>query len=218
MGYPVNTPGDDIFFVPTADGKAAYYSSFQETGKGEKDIYRINFPEKKQENLTVYRGTVMSSLDSAHPSVPQNVEIVVTDNATGEQIGVYHPNSATGKFLFILPSGKNYNITYQAEWILFHSENLDVRDSTAYQIIDEAIDMRPLGVGEKIILRNIFFRKWQSNNLTPESAPELKKVYDLMKLLPGITVEISGHTDSQGSDKINTPIISGACRSVVDHW
>ncbi|HWY98383.1 MAG TPA: OmpA family protein [Bacteroidia bacterium] len=216
MGYPVNTPGDDIFFVPTADGKGAYYSSFKETGQGEKDIYRINFPEKKAEALTVYRGTIISSLDSAHPNIPQNVEIVVTDNATGEQVGVYHPNSATGKFLFILPSGKNYNITYQAEGYMFHSENLDVRDSTAYEVIDQAIDMHPLGIGEKIVLRNIFF-PLNKATISPESAPELHKVYDLMKMLPGITVEISGHTDASGSDKINTPLSQARAEAVVDY-
>ncbi|MGP8216047.1 MAG: OmpA family protein [Bacteroidia bacterium] len=216
MGYPVNTPGDDVFFFPTANGKGAYYSSFKESGYGDLDIYKINFPEKKEEALTVYRGTVKSSLDSAHPNIPQNVEIVVTDNATGEQIGVYHPNSATGKFLFILPSGRNYNITYQAEGYLFHSENLDVRDSTSYQILDQAIDMRPLGVGEKIVLRNIFFPSGKAT-LSPESDPELHKVYDLMKMLPGITVEISGHTDSQGSDKINTPLSQARAEAVVDY-
>ncbi len=216
MGYPVNTPGDDIYFTPTANGKGAYYTSFKETGMGEKDIYRINFPEKKEEALTVYRGTVRSSMDSAAPNVPQNVEIIVRDNATGEQIGVYHPNSATGKFLFILPSGKNYNITYEAEGYLFHSENLDVRDSTAYQVLDEAIDMRPLGVGEKIVLRNIFFPTGKAT-ISPESDPELHKVYDLMKLLPGIKVEISGHTDAQGSDKINTPLSQARAEAVVDY-
>lgn len=216
MGYPVNTPGDDIFFVPTADGKGAYYSSFKENGVGEKDIYRINFPEKKQEPVTVYRGSIVSSMDSTTPTIPQNVEIVVTDNATGEQVGVYHPNSATGKFLFILPTGKNYNITYQAEGYMFHSENLDVRDSTAYQVIDQAIDMRPLGIGEKIILRNVFFPSGKAT-ISPESAPELQKVYDLMKMLPGITVEISGHTDAQGSDKINTPLSQARAEAVVDY-
>jgi outer membrane protein OmpA-like peptidoglycan-associated protein len=216
MGYPVNTPGDDIYFTPTADGKSAYYSSYKETGLGEKDIYKITFPEKKQEALTVYRGTVVSTMDSMNPSVPQNVEIVVTDNATGEQVGVYHPNSATGKFLFILPSGKNYNITYQAEGYLFHSENLDVRDSTAYEVIDQAINLNPLGVGQKIILRNVFFPSGKAT-ISPESAPELQKVYDLMKMLPGITVEISGHTDAQGSDKINTPLSQARAEAVVDY-
>jgi len=214
MGYPVNTPGDDVFFTPTTNGKAAYYSSFKETGLGEKDIYKITFPEKKEEALTVYRGTIRSSFDSAKPNIPQNVEIVVTDNATGEQVGIYHPNSATGKFLFILPSGKNYNITYQAEGYLFHSENLDVRDSTAYQVLDEAIDMRPLGVGEKIVLRNIFFAT-NSAVITPESDPELNKVVELMKMLKGIKVEISGHTDASGSDKINMPLSQARAESVV---
>ncbi len=215
IGYPVNTPNDDIFFFPTTDGKGAYYSSFKEGGLGEKDIYRINFPGNKGEALTVYRGTIISNVDSTSPSIPQNVEIVVTDNVTGEQVGVYHPNSATGKFLFILPSGKNYNITYQADGYLFHSENMDVRDSTAYQVIDQAINMRPLGVGEKIVLRNIFFPSGKAE-LSPESAPELQKLYELMKTYPGITVEVSGHTDPQGGDKINIPLSLARAQAVVD--
>ena len=48
LGYPVNTPDDDVFFVMAANGRHGYYSSFNSTGFGEKDIYMITFlgPEK----------------------------------------------------------------------------------------------------------------------------------------------------------------------------
>jgi outer membrane protein OmpA-like peptidoglycan-associated protein/tetratricopeptide (TPR) repeat protein len=213
IGYPVNTPGDDIFFFPTADGKGAYYSSFKDGGQGEKDIYRITFPAKKAEALTVYRGVIKSAVDS---SVPQNIEIVVTDVTTGEQVGVYHPNTATGRYLFILPSGKNYNITYNADGYLFTSENLDVRDSTAYQIIDHAIDLNPFKIGEKIVLRNIFFPSGKAQ-LAPESQAELNHLYDLMTKFKGLKVEISGHTDAQGSDAINMPLSLHRAESVIKY-
>jgi outer membrane protein OmpA-like peptidoglycan-associated protein len=213
IGYPVNTPGDDIFYFPTTDGKGAYYSSFKDGGQGEKDIYRITFPEKKAESITVYRGVIKSAVDS---TTPQNIEIIVTDNATGEQIGVYHPNSATGKYLIILPGGKNYNITYNAESYLFHSENLDVRDSTSYSVIDRAVDLNPLKIGERIILRNIFFPSGKAQ-LAPESKGELQRLYDIMTKYKGITVEISGHTDAQGSDAINIPLSQRRAESVVKY-
>jgi hypothetical protein len=44
LGYPMNTPDDDIFFMPTGDGKSGYYSKFKESGGlGKEDIYKITF-------------------------------------------------------------------------------------------------------------------------------------------------------------------------------
>ncbi|MCX6296549.1 MAG: hypothetical protein NTX97_10875 [Bacteroidetes bacterium] len=43
IGYPVNTPDDDVFFVTSASGRHGYYASFNSNGYGEKDIYMITF-------------------------------------------------------------------------------------------------------------------------------------------------------------------------------
>jgi tetratricopeptide (TPR) repeat protein len=44
LGYPINTPDDDIFFMPTDGGKAGYYSKFKDTGGfGKEDIYKVTF-------------------------------------------------------------------------------------------------------------------------------------------------------------------------------
>jgi tetratricopeptide (TPR) repeat protein len=44
LGYPFNTPDDDIFFMPVGDGKSGYYSRVKETGGfGKQDIYKITF-------------------------------------------------------------------------------------------------------------------------------------------------------------------------------
>jgi tetratricopeptide (TPR) repeat protein len=44
LGYPLNTPDDDIFFMPVEGGKSGYYSRFKETGGyGKADIYKVTF-------------------------------------------------------------------------------------------------------------------------------------------------------------------------------
>jgi len=44
LGYPINTPDDNILFMPTGDGKSGYYSIFKESGGfGKEDIYKITF-------------------------------------------------------------------------------------------------------------------------------------------------------------------------------
>ena len=44
LGYPINTPDDNIFFMPIENGKAGYYSLYKESeGAGKEDIYKITF-------------------------------------------------------------------------------------------------------------------------------------------------------------------------------
>jgi outer membrane protein OmpA-like peptidoglycan-associated protein len=212
LGYPVNTTDDDIFYAPTADNKRAYYSSFRNDGFGEKDIYMITLPEKVEAPLAVYTGEITSLMGG----VPEGATITVKDNATGEVVGVYTPNSSTGKYLFILPPGKNYNITYEAEGYLFQSENLDVSDSSSYRLIHKPVELTPLRVGEKTALKNIFFASG-SAVLKPESKNELNKLEVLMKKHPKIMVQINGHTDSQGNEEMNMKLSQKRAESVVEY-
>ncbi|HDY86606.1 MAG TPA: tetratricopeptide repeat protein [bacterium] len=50
LGYPVNTGGDDIYFMMAPNGERAYYASDKNGGFGDMDIYRITFIEKEDTN------------------------------------------------------------------------------------------------------------------------------------------------------------------------
>jgi hypothetical protein len=44
LGYPLNTPDDNIFFMPLGNGKSGYISISQGSEGSEKeDIYKITF-------------------------------------------------------------------------------------------------------------------------------------------------------------------------------
>ena len=45
MGYPINTPDDDIFFVTTRDEKTGYYATVRSDGLGYLDIYKVEIPD-----------------------------------------------------------------------------------------------------------------------------------------------------------------------------
>jgi len=158
LGYPINTPGDDLFFSMSASGKRAYYSSAREGSMGDKDIFMITFlgPEKQQmstteDNLMAYNGNTQS--DSVLDLVSSEVEIKttmlslvkgtvkdfktlsaleasieITDNQTGQIITTVNSNSRTGKFLVPLPYGKNYGMAVRLEGYMFHSENFNIQD------------------------------------------------------------------------------------------
>jgi len=44
LGYPLNTPDDDIFLMPIGDGKSGYHALMKESeGFGKEDIYKVTF-------------------------------------------------------------------------------------------------------------------------------------------------------------------------------
>lgn len=53
IGYPINTPDDDIYFVTSNDGKHWYYSSVRDEGLGYTDIYIITPTEEPKKTPEV---------------------------------------------------------------------------------------------------------------------------------------------------------------------
>ncbi len=211
VGYPVNSPDDDIFYVVSADKTKAYYSSFKEGGIGEKDNYTITFIDQKKAPLTLLKGIVKSD----DGKVPKDIFIVVTDNETGNVVGTYRPNSKTGQYLFILTPGKNYNISYEADGYLFYSENREISKKTNYYEIYKAIQLPPIIVGSKVVLNNIFF-DFDKATLRNISNVELRNLTRFLNKYPKVIVEISGYTDTKGTAEYNLKLSEERAQAVVN--
>jgi outer membrane protein OmpA-like peptidoglycan-associated protein len=70
--------------------------------------------------------------------------------------------------------------------------------------------------GKKIILKNVFF-DYNASTLRPESNTELDNLVTLLNENPSMKIEISGHTDSDGSDDYNQKLSEGRANSVVKY-
>lgn len=140
IGYPINTTDDDVFYVTSPDGKRGYYSSSSRPeGYGEKDIYRISIPERKEAPLVLIRGHIIGK---ANEPFPENINIVVTNNTTGAEIGTYRPLPKDGSFTIIIPPGSNYTLSYLNDDKEFYSENIEVPAGAAYQEIEKAVNLK----------------------------------------------------------------------------
>ena len=169
------------------------------------------FQHKKETALTLVKGSVVD--ESNKPAT--HVLITITDNTTEQIVGVYHANSKTGQFLFILTPGKNYNVTYQADNHLFYSENMEIPKDSKYYEINEQITLPAIVVGSKIILNNIFF-DFDKATLRSESNVELRNLVMIMKSNTNMKIEISGHTDSKGTDTYNQKLSEERAQAVVN--
>ena len=190
LGFPVNTPDDDVFFIPTTDGKRAYFSSIKNDGVGQQDIYILTFLESKNKPVTVYKGSVMEP----NGTVPADVFVNVTDNETGEIIGVYTPNSQTGKYLIILPTGKSYNITYEADNNVFFTKNIDVSEEDNYFEIEKPVLLDNVSTFGNIDFPKIHFES-MSYSLTESGKVNLDKVIATLTQYPKMILEVGGHAD-----------------------
>lgn len=245
LGYPINTPYDEIFFTISPSGKHAYLSSNRNGGAGGYDLYRVTFLGPPKPNMVDYRDHLLSAMaepmsersmeavkevDNVHLTILKGVvrdaftmkaleaSIEIIDNEKDEIISVFRSNSASGKFLVSLPAGKNYGIAVSAPDYLFHSENFNLPNNSEYQLVEKEILLKNACIGCSIVLNNIFFDVGK-HTLRPESTSELNRLAallkDIAKLKPGTRVEISGHTDNTGSENLNQNLSENRAKSVV---
>ncbi len=110
IGYPINTPFDDLFYAPTIDEQRVYYASRRAEGMGGTDIYMIAFPSDHPNALTVVGGFLFDQ--DGEPAA--NAKITVSSK-TGELQGVYRPSPMNGKYIFIIPSGGDYTMEIEMQ-------------------------------------------------------------------------------------------------------
>ena len=211
VGFPINTADDDVFFVWSPDNKRAYFASERKGGYGEKDIYLLERTDIEAA-LVVLKGIVRSSKDS----IPLGAKITVIDNATQQSMGVYESNNSSGKYIVILPEGKNYGIRVESPGYLFYSKNIHIPVLEQYHEIEDEVYLDQMEVGTKITLRNVFFDVDKAT-LRPESEAELAKLVEVLKNNKSMKIQISGHTDSDGNEDHNLKLSEERAHAVVDY-
>ncbi|HON19224.1 MAG TPA: OmpA family protein, partial [Salinivirgaceae bacterium] len=244
LGYPINTPDDDMFFSITANQRFGYYATTgHKDNNGNWDIYMITFlgPEKpllqssedvliasianpiqetvieKTVDIKTIRLTIVKGkiLDSFNEQ-PVNATIEVVDVDKNEIIQTVATNTETGEYTITLPSGRNYAMMVKATDYLHHSENFNIPEATGYQEITKNVMLNKLAVGAKVVLNNIFF-DFGKSTLHPSSYPELERIITMMNAYKTLVIEISGHTDNVGSAASNKRLSEQRAKAVVDY-
>ncbi|NEN24863.1 hypothetical protein G3O08_15275 [Cryomorpha ignava] len=140
IGYPINTTDDDVFFVTSADGQRAYYSSVRDSGFGEKDIYMINLPDPQAVNLAVLKGTI---IPADGDKLPDDIVIYVTNRKTGNS-QTYTPRARDGVFIAILPPCNQYDVDYQINGKIAARDTFSIGCDLDYQEIIKELLLSPL--------------------------------------------------------------------------
>ena len=227
IGYPINTPDNDISFITTLDGKKGYFSSVKEDGFGYQDIYMFTIPEEirkiTEEEPEIVREEVVDKKpvrlllhvkdDSGNP-IDANVQ--VRNNDQNFLAGI--SKIVTGEYVAMLRNENVSNITISAErdGYLFHNETITVPGMTEEEQIREYnLTLRELKIGISTVLRNVYF-DFDKATLKPASLVEINKLYQMLSENSRMKVEIAGHTDNVGEKEYNYDLSFRRAKAVVD--
>jgi len=84
MGYPINSPDDDIYFSSSKDGKRWYYASVRDDGLGYTDIYEITaIEEPKKEPVVAAKDPVKEEPKKVEP-VKEEPKVVKIEDPVKE--------------------------------------------------------------------------------------------------------------------------------------
>ncbi len=126
IGYPINTPDDDIHYSLTSSGDKGYYGISRADGFGDVDLYTVEpgitgiMP-----TMLVVKGTVSLNNQPA----TGNIEVVVNNTVYKK----YKSNAADGFYQIVLPLGQDYKITWRLD-TLTQTETVEATNAKEYTL------------------------------------------------------------------------------------
>ncbi len=134
IGYPINTPDDDLYFIPTSKQNIAYYSSIKwnnsNTGY---NIYEVEYDEPEVNRLVLIEGKVVA----ANPA-----DVRITARVDGNIVGTYLANERTGSFVMLLDDDQNYEI-YAEAYGEVQKRQINLEKGAGYNLTGEKRTIEP---------------------------------------------------------------------------
>jgi outer membrane protein OmpA-like peptidoglycan-associated protein len=218
LGYPINTPDDDVYYYMSSNGRRGYLASYRSDGFGEKDIYEII------------------------PIAGVNIQGLVTEDVTGNKIDgltvlftsqkkEYPPSSASdvskdgGKYGIKVSSYNTYKVavikgsdTLKTE--IFDVPVCDEENKVFFKNIVLPYTPKPedtvktitknTSLTHRYVFRNVYFPN-SNSSLTNESKHELDIAAEILKKNPDAVLNVTGY------DKTNKKLAESRAKAVNEY-
>lgn len=204
MGYPVNSTRDDFGLWLDSTGTHGFLSSSR---SGMDRIYALNM-QPPTFDLEI-------SVTDAASGEPVPYAIVTLSNIV-DLMHVQDTADAQGHFHYKLEPGSAYTVTTEKEGMMRSSTFASTIGLGVSTTLHANLKLNALVLGKPIVVPNIYYDydKW---NIRPDAAVELDKLAKLFQDNPGLTFELSAHTDSRGGDMYNLVLSDARAKSAVDY-
>jgi len=243
MGYPINSPDDELFYITDKTGKYGYYSAIRQEGLGARDLYKVIFLGSEKEMLTAtldslvigpqdskkrgfFTMPVAMNLDTAYiltgfvrDTLGRDTTVVAKLSFIDAETGAVEASAMSinaGKYTARLSQAKPYGVEINANGYLYFLDVIDLTGVDGDEPVNRDFFLQRIEVGTKVVLENIYFETGKAV-LTPASYNSIDQVLRFLENNATVKLEISGHTDNTGSYKINAKLSEQRAKAVVDY-
>jgi len=177
LGYPINTPGDDIFYVENSKGNHAYFASMRTGGYGYMDIYLLLFP-----GVSIPIAGISGKIFEENSLLPISATIIATNKITAK-VDTFKSNPVNGEYMLYLPPDQNYDLTINASGFQSYKFEIYIPDQKIYyplyqEVMLSKLKVRSANIGQKVVIKNAFFNIDNIINSDSELSLKLNKALD----------------------------------------
>lgn len=228
MGYPINTPDDDLYFCLSSKSSRAFMSSYRTGGYGEKDIYEIIDIQP-----VLVDGLLIDENKKTIEDNTYTVAIIPLESASKNAAAQTVSVAADGRFTATCLSDNAFKVVvlHLTDTLVADTLKLDLQEEKNQQVtytlivpsIQKIVDTTIIPVYADTIIppaekiKQVIYFATNISAIGPASKNELREIIALAQKDSAVQIRIDGHADGSGSEKINTQLSQVRANSVKEY-
>lgn len=205
MGIPINSVQDDFFYIPSPNGRFAYFASKRQGGKGNSDIYRIELNNTQGKNYAVISGNIRFSDKNPMQGA---LKFYISDK-NGKRIKSYTPDLKKNYFNFMLETGNSYILSINYQNFTTHKIKLNIGKKGSFYSLEQHVFIDDIFI--KSLSDSDYYQMPTQGNIKIveyKSKPKSKNISDEDLLANNDNKNISTNSYSENTDVEENKIFS----------
>jgi len=212
LGYPINSPDDEVGFFVSTDGSKGFFASNKYKGKGGWDLYSFNlYEDARPERILFLKGTVRD--ENTDDPIRARIELKNVETKTVSEIPM---DTNTGNYVAVAPYNNDYVMTVKKADYVYETKYIARVDSSHPAVRNVNVEIKPIELNQSYRINDIYFG-FNKFDLTDESKFVLDQLIEFLSENPVICIQIQGHTDNIGKDADNLKLSENRARSVYNY-
>ena len=208
LGYPLNSSQDDFGILMNDSANGGMLSS-NRANTLQDNIYSFKINDLR---FTLRGMAVLKTTQAPLEGVV--VELMNKTNNKRETV----TTGPDGTFTFKLDRNSDFVVVGSKDNFFTNTETLSTIGKTVSEdmVVTLKLEMEQIIINKAIVLENIYY-DLDKSDIRPDAAAGLDKLVTIMRDNPGITIELSSHTDSRALDKYNMTLSQKRAESAVNY-
>jgi peptidoglycan-associated lipoprotein len=208
LGYPLNSSQDDFGILMNDSANGGMISS-NRSNTMQDNIYAF----KVNDLRFTLRGIAVLKTTQAPL---EGVVVELLNKTSGKRESV--TTGADGTFTFKLEQNSEFVVVGSKDNFFTNTETVSTigKPTSEDMVVTLKLEMEQIIINKPIVLENIYY-DLNKSDIRPDAAAGLDKLVTIMKDNPGITIELSSHTDARAADKYNMNLSQRRAESAVKY-